>query len=71
MNWKDRIYNSLTEELTADGKKQLVGTVRGQQRGLKPHGGRGKVTTTHKNKQGQTVIVTKMPDGTEKRTTLK
>jgi len=71
MNWKDRIYNSLTEELTADGKKQLVGTVRGQQRGLKLHGGRGKVTTTHKNKQGQTVIVTKMPDGTEKRTTLK
>jgi len=64
MNWKDRIYNSLTEELTADGKKQLVGTVRGQQRGPKPHGGRGKVTTTHKNKQGQTVIVTKMPDGT-------
>jgi hypothetical protein len=71
MNWKDRIYNSLTEELTADGKRELVGTVRGRQRGLKPHGGRGKVTTTHKNKKGQTVIVTKMPDGTEKKTTLK
>ncbi len=71
MNWKDRIYNSLTEELTADGKKELVGTVRGRQRGMKTHGGRGKVTSTHKNKKGQTVIVTKMPDGTEKKTTLR
>jgi|TARA_A100000172_G_C2970641_1_gene85817 hypothetical protein len=71
MDWKDRVYNSLTEELTSDGKRELVGTVRGRQKGLKPHGGKGKVTTTHRDKKGKLVIVTKMPDGTEKKKTVK
>ena len=71
MNWQDRIYESLTEGDSADGKTQLVGTARSQQRGMRLHGGRGKETTTHKNEKGQTVIVTTLPGGKTKTTILK
>ena len=71
MNWKDRIYESLTKGDSTDGKTQSVGTVRSQQKGMRLHGGRGKETTTHTNEKGQTVIVTRLPGGKTKTTILK
>ena len=57
--------------MISKSKKELVGTVRGRQRGLRPLGGKSKVTRTHRNKKGQLVIVTTMPDGKTKTTVVK
>jgi hypothetical protein len=72
MNWQNKLYESLLENnLSDDRKREIVGTVRGRQRGLRPLGGKSKVTRTHRNEKGQLVIVTTMPDGKTKTTVVK
>ncbi len=72
MNWQNKLYESLLENnMSDDGKRESVGTRKGQQRGLRPLGGKSKVTRDYINKAGERVFVTTLPSGETRTTTVK
>ena len=73
MNWQNKLYESLleNENMSDDEKRQVVGTRKGQQKGLRPLGGKSKRTRDYINKAGERVFVTTLPSGETKRTTVK